>query len=201
MDAEQTTNRERFDARAREALDDLVRALRRWGSDRDGIYGDAWGAYVDAHYVLGLPIPKPPADLDAPEALYEVIRATNAWARDEGALPPQVVESWRAAHRALGLTAPDPESFEQPDPAVAAARAEREARLAELDEIYRVRRALERKLRRTRRLEPIVGAMGVYTVGMITAVSLAGVPWWGATAISAGYVVAVFVLLRFARRG
>lgn len=41
-----------------QALVDLIRGMRRWGADTDGIHPDAWDAYVAAHKALGLPEPK-----------------------------------------------------------------------------------------------------------------------------------------------
>lgn len=170
MDFEQTDNRARFEARARAALEDLTRALRRWAGNGDGVPTDAWGAFTDAHYVLGLPMPKPPSDLGPAEALYEMIRATNAWARSEDGLPPEVVASWRAAHEVLGLKPVPVESFSEPDPAVARAHEERAAKAAELDEIYRTRRALQRRMRRLqRRLVPL----SVFSAAIVAAVTYA----------------------------
>lgn len=41
-----------------QALVGLIRGMRVWGTDGDGIHDEAWGAYVAAHKALGLPEPK-----------------------------------------------------------------------------------------------------------------------------------------------
>lgn len=102
--------RAKQDAERRAALVECVRVMKWWAQEGDGVHPEAWGAYRDAHEVLGLPPPKSSPDLGPDEALYGCVEGMRAWAIDEGGFPEETFPAYQEAHRALGYEVPSKET-------------------------------------------------------------------------------------------
>lgn len=109
---DETTDTEKRSAERHEnrrrALAACVRAMRWWANQGDGVPESAWGAYRDAHEVLGMPLP--PCTVGPFEALDGCIQGMRAWAIDEGGFPNEVFPAYQEAHRALGFEVPSKET-------------------------------------------------------------------------------------------